>query len=320
MGTYRVVNDFRTGMPQTPTGTVGPFRMIALHDTEGGVGDGGALGTIRYLIDNSERNASYHEIWAWDEGARIFTVRRIVPATSAAHSMNPFPPTYAPDPWVRQALGDRWQDPNRVIYAVSLAGRVADVNRWSGDSEFVSFCKRRIGEIQDQFNVVTPYLGEHFRMNPSTRSDWGRLLTPALGGLDTRLETLNMEMRPVQEEWWTRIGSVFYTAGPGMGIRKTFTLRMRLPSIAESVDGNWRMIPYGSEILWFERDQIDAIAGTRLPTSGFAWEHKVETVTVTKTVEVPTGITQAQLAAAVTKATNDGVAAEKSRLRAFLGL
>lgn len=180
---YNVREDYRAGIPQTPTGTIGPFLMIAEHDTEGGTGDAGAIGTIYFLIDRADRNASYHELWAWDEGTRIFRVRRIVPPTSAAHSVNPFPPSkggsYEPDATVRAALGARVNDPNRVIYAVSIAGTKADVNRWSTDPDFVAACKRRIAEIRKELNIPDRR-AEHFRFNPSTRSDWGTLLTPAL--------------------------------------------------------------------------------------------------------------------------------------------
>lgn len=180
---YRVINDFRPEMPQTKTGMVGPFRMIALHDTEGGVGDVGSRNTANFLVSTAaDRNASYHELWGWDEATKVFTVRRIVPPTSAAHSVNPFPPpggSYQPDAYVRAALGDRWQDPNRVIYAVSISGKVADVNRWSEDPDFVAACARRLAELERDL-MALPHRGEHFRINPSTRSDWGKLLTPKL--------------------------------------------------------------------------------------------------------------------------------------------
>lgn len=314
--TYKIVNDYRTGMPQTPTGQVGPFLMVALHDTEGGVGVPGALGTIQFLIDRADRNASYHEIWAWNESTKAFTVFRIVPITSAAHSVYPVPPPdgpYEPDAIVRAALGARVNDPNRVIYAVSIAGKVGDVNRWSGDPDFVAACKRRLLEIKNELGVSK--MGEHFRMQPSNRSDWGRMLTPALTGTGV----WSMLFKPVLQRWNTKVGAGFYVDGPGVGLRKTFSVATEVTSIAESEDFKWRILAWGNELLFAERAGLVPIEGTRNPPSG--WGPPVLT---TKTVEVPTGITQAEVdaaeAAAFAEGKTEGVKVEKSRLRTLLGL
>lgn len=325
MYTYRVVADYRSGIPQTPTGTIGPFLMLALHDSEGGVGDKGAIGTIQFLIDRPDRNASYHEIWAWDEATKVFTVRRIVPPTSAAHSLNPFPPSkggsYEPDAIVREALGARVNDPNRVVYAVCIAGKVADVNRWSEDPDFVSACYRRILELRHELKIPKRK-GEHFRLNPSTRSDWGRLLTPAL---DVK-ENFWMDLLPVQQQWKTKVGAKFYAGGPeGVGIPKQFNAVVTVTSIMESADFRFRVVAWNEELLWVERAGIEPIPNTRNPASGYG---APAPIVVEKTVEVPTGITQEQLnketAAAEEKGIQVGVKQERSRvlsaLRTLLGL
>lgn len=39
-------------------------------------------------------------------------------------------------------------------------------------------------------------------------------------------------------------GTPFYTDGPGIGTRKLFTARAKLQTVAESVDGKWRLLRY----------------------------------------------------------------------------
>ena len=320
---YQVFANYRAGVPQTPTGTVGPFLMLALHDTEGGAGYSGAMGTLQFLIDRADRNASYHELWAWDVSTRTFTVIRIVPPTSAAHSVNPFPPSkggsYEPDATVRAALGARVNDPNRVIYAVSIAGSVAQVNTWSTDADFVAACKRRIAELTKELKLPNRK-GEHFRINPSTRSDWGRLLTPALDAEVT--VDMGVATRPVRQQWDVPDGMAFWTEGPSMGERKFFVGAARLWSNGESLDGNWRRLEYEDspgqgEELWAWRANMTPVAGTRNPATGFGSP-------AIGTVEVSTGITQEQLTAAAEAGKQEGIKtgtqAEKSRLRQFLGL
>src|SRR5688500_14540689 len=94
--TYRVEDNFRSGIPQTVFQYgAGPFRGISCHWTAGAPGRYGALGTVQFLIDNASRNASYHEIWWWEN--KTFGVMRIVRPERASHSMNPTPPTWSPN-------------------------------------------------------------------------------------------------------------------------------------------------------------------------------------------------------------------------------
>ena len=183
--TYSVTTDYRAGMPKTSKNGL-PVKLIACHDTEGGTGITGARGTISYLISvAATRSASYHEIWSYDEPLDAFNVIRIVPPTHCSHSLNPVPPpdgSYQPDPWVVHSLGDGWKDPNQGVYAVSIAGHVSDVDRYSANAKFVAHALQRIGELRAEFPAMVG-LAEHFRFNPSTRTDWGKLLTPKLGGL-----------------------------------------------------------------------------------------------------------------------------------------
>ena len=96
---YRVLTDYRAGMPRTPKDAK-PYRLIACHWTAGGAGYNGAIGTIGYMVSTaSQRNASYHELWAYDESSDLFSVIRIVPVSHCAHSLNPQQPPgpYTPD-------------------------------------------------------------------------------------------------------------------------------------------------------------------------------------------------------------------------------
>lgn len=180
----RVRDHFLAGMPSTPRGTNGPFRLIACHTTEGALGVAGAEGTARFLVDTAgTRSASYHELWAWD-GADLH-VLRIVPPTHAAHSLAPQPPPgpYEPDAWVRDSLGDVWRDPNMWVYAVSIAGRTSvEGVAYAQNPAFLSHARKRLNSLG------IGRLAEHSRFNPRTRSDWGSGLTKAIGGLILPIE------------------------------------------------------------------------------------------------------------------------------------
>ena len=102
----------------------------------------------------------------------------------------------------------------------------------------------------------------------------GRITTRATQILTPATSTggkINMLLRPVQEQWYTRTGSsgYFYTHGPGSGTRKNFYAKSRVTSIAESADGKWRVLAYGREILWMPRANLIPIPGTRRPSSGY---------------------------------------------------
>lgn len=290
MTAYRVENRFLPGMPRTPR-DARPFRLIAAHDTEGAAGYQGAIDTLAWMVSTAaERNASYHELWAWDPGRDEFTVIRSVPPGYASHSVAPQPtdpasglPLYQPDAWVRAALGDGWQDPNFWIYAVSVAGTKAQVDAWAGDPRFVAACRRRLLELRGELGVTR--IAEHARFNPRTRSDWGTRLTPALGGLEISEEAPEMAIvwKPVEEDWLTGVGDVqatskngppggqFWTGTPGSTERKFFTDAEQVHSIAESADGEWRLLVYGAETLVMHRNNLRAIPGTRRPATGYGY-------------------------------------------------
>src|SRR5687768_5427756 len=179
---YSVTTNYDPRIPSWP-GNGTPFRLIACHDTEGGQGRSGALGTIQFLIDRADRGASYHELWWYHENTDDFGIIRIVQPFRAAGSIAPTPPVYAPTSWVKTSLGENAWDPNQGVYAVSIAGTVSDVNRYAQNPKFLAHAHRRMLELWKELGINKR--AEHFQFQPSNRTDWGKSLMPALGGLVT---------------------------------------------------------------------------------------------------------------------------------------
>jgi hypothetical protein len=178
--TYRIEDNFRSGVPQTAfLNGAGPFRGISCHWTAGAPGRNGALGTVQFFIDRADRNASYHEIWWWEN--KTFGVMRVVRPERASHSMNPTPPTWSPTALVRRILGTKVGDPNRYSYSVSFAGMPADFERAMTDPDFVHGMARRTRELYAQFgSLAADPLFNHGEGQPATRYDWGTVARPKI--------------------------------------------------------------------------------------------------------------------------------------------
>ena len=114
-----------------------------------------------------------------------------------------------------------------------------------------------------------------------------------------------MVLRTVRESWTTGVGDSlsssasdttpggqFFTEGPGVGDRKWFTTAERVTSIAETADGLWRLLLYGSELLWMHRLNLRPVAGSRVPATGYGLTFEA-------------GLTDAQVAAKVKAAAAD---------------
>ncbi len=265
----------RSGNPPSSAGNGTDFTAFLCHDTEGGTGRNGAIGTIRFLIDSAYRNASYHEIWWFEETLGQCGVIQVVPITRAAHSVNPFPPDYAPDSWALESLG---HDPNQQGYAVSIAGRVADVDRYSKNRVFLRFAHERFKDLQmlAPLSAVTRRV-EHFRVNPvgpNLRTDWGQLLTPALGGLTIPSdlpEELSLDVSSIFEpELWTITGGAdklapFYESPDRNSERLGFAAigsgAITLSKAGtESKSNDWRQILIEDRLLaWIDRWDMDPI-------------------------------------------------------------
>lgn len=64
---------------------------------------------------------------------------------------------------------------------------------------------------------------------------------------------INMKLREKYEEWTVAADAVFYTDGPGVGDPKKFAVQTLVRSVAESLDGVWRVLRYNGELLWITR-------------------------------------------------------------------
>lgn len=181
---YRVEEHYLAGIPQTALLGGLPSRGVVCHWTAGGTGRSGALATAQFFIDRADRNASYHELWWWTPPD--FGVLLVVRSTRAAHSINPNPPTYAPNAEVRRILRDKVADPNAACYAISFAGMPADLERALESAAFREYARRRIGEVissEDTIRDPRP-LFNHGWAQPTTRYDAGDRLIPVLYGLE----------------------------------------------------------------------------------------------------------------------------------------
>jgi len=257
----------QSGLPATSRGANGPFRAVACHDTEGETGEQGAWNTLSWMIATAAaRNASYHELWAFDESGGELLAIVAIPLTHASHSIAPQPfnletgeRLYDPDAQVRAALGDRVHDPNMWVYAVSIAGKVADCTRYARNASFVAAARQRLEQLKAA-GVNTAALLEHARFNPHTRSDWGQSLVAAL--TSTRMEdddmpTPTMSFKP---EMWTTLvdAALFEQAETSAAVVATIPTGTSVATVGESADNVWRLCVAGDpeRLLFVQRRQL----------------------------------------------------------------
>jgi hypothetical protein len=334
--TLKVEQPYPANIPQSTVSGFAP-RGLAWHWTAGGTGRAGAESTIRHFQNTRATvNASYH-ILLFREGATTVAVW-IVPVGRASHSLNPAaafkPKTGSAREQARFAevhrILARDSDPNADCISISFCGMPADLAAAMRDPGFVADVRELARQLIAHPAVVDrPHFG-HGWIQPTTRYEtdattggqdlliaqlYGEVPSPAPQGED------DMQFwRPVQEDWWTvaktatALGTVFYDAA---GNRKEFTSRERVRSSHESSDGRYRLVRYGtSEVLVVDargNDKVGPglvpIAGTRVPTTGYGFPPP-EVKEVIKTVEVPTGITEDDVADAVKL----GATAERDRI------
>lgn len=288
----RVRDFYLAGMPSTSRGTNGPFRLIACHTTEGTPGVAGAEATARFMVSTaSTRNASYHELWAWEGGD--LHVLRIVPPTRAAHSVAPQPPPgpYEPDAWVRDSLGDKVRDPNMWVYAVSIAGRTStEAVAYARDPAFLSHARQRLNDLG------IARLAEHYRFNPRTRSDWGSTLTAALGGLNLPYETDVADIDTFKLETIRIDGGANIRSAPADTASILF--QTASPSTALAVGSKNGYIAY-----WLDAQK--------------RWAYTSISANVLSREPYTSGYTQADLDAALSNARHDGKAIQTQAVAAL---
>lgn len=328
----QIEQNYANGIPQTAVEGFNP-RGLAWHWTAGGKGRAGALQTIQHFINTRYTvNASYHLLfWVEHKIGHIGCITYamwIVPVTSASHSLAPsqafVPKTGSSLEKARftevHRILIRDSDPNADVWALSYCGMPADLKADLGCAVFradlVNLAKQLIAH--PTYITDRPHFG-HGWIQPSTRYEMDQVGLDFISMLYGEVTSLPQEedmqfWRPVQQDWWTANGTVFYD---GAGNKKYFTSRERVRSTAESSEGRYRLVRYGSrELLVVDARGSDKdgpglapIAGTRIPTSGFGFP-PLEIKEVIK--EVPTGITPEDV-----KAAKDAAAdAERERLAA----
>lgn len=253
-------------------------RAVAVHDTEGGTSDEAMWATISWMHATArQRNASYNEFWRFSEATGELRCVVVVPSAYAAHSIAPQPfnaeglPVYAPDEQVRAALGTGWRDPNMWVYAISICGKVADVERFARDARFIAAARQRLEQLKAK-GIPSDRLLEHFRFNPRTRSDPGRSVVPAIQAK----EEVMPRLRRVRESWITRKDPLtpLFMDGPGQGEMKFFLPETRITSEFETADGLWRVVGIDQDGVWVPRKDkhgyaINSVPGSRSPLQGF---------------------------------------------------
>ena len=256
-----------SGLPATSRGGNGPFRAVACHDTEGGTGEQGAWNTLSWMVATAaDRNASYHEVWAFDEGAGELLAIVAVPLTHASHSIAPQPfdlqtgkRLYDPDAQVRTALGDRVHDPNMWVYAISIAGKVADCTRYARNASFVAAARRRLEQLKAS-GVNTEALLEHARFNPHTRSDWGQSLVAVLRSTRMEFDTMPTPTMSFKPEMWTTLvdAALFEQADTSAAVVATIPTGTSVATVGESGDNVWRLCVAGDpeRLLFVQRRQL----------------------------------------------------------------
>jgi hypothetical protein len=334
----RIEQNLANGIPQTAVTGFAP-RGIAWHWTAGGTGRAGALGTIQHFINTRLTvNASYHVLF-WHEhkadGTCLTVFMVIVPYTRASHSMNPANAFVAKTNSAREKarfvevhrILARDTDPNADSISVSYCGMPANLAVDARCPVFVADVRSFADGLIARASIIDrPHFG-HGWIQPISRYE----MDAAPEGVDLLINRLYGEddmqfWRPVQEDWTTDIGARFWD---GAGTEKVFTTSEKVRSIAESSDGLYRLLRYpltsSREILVAERAGLNAIAGTRVPAPGSYGFPPPETVTIVKevikTVEVPTGITTEDVAAAEVAAADKEqariAAAEAARIRSI---
>ena len=253
----------QSGLPATSRGGNGPFRAVACHDTEGETGEQGAWNTLSWMVATAaDRNASYHEVWAFDEGAGDLLAIVAVPLTHASHSIAPQPidpktgkRLYDPDAQVEGRAGDVVHDPNMWVYAVSIAEGVR-LHEVREEREL-----RRGGasapEQLSSAGVNTSALLEHARFNPHTRTDWGQSLVTALTTKIDPMPTPTLRFKP---EMWTTLvdAALFERRRRALAVVATIPMGTSVATVGESADNVWRLCVAGDpeRLLFVQRRQL----------------------------------------------------------------
>lgn len=121
-----------------------------------------------------------------------------------------------------------------------------------------------IGTLGDTGFVTAPHLHFDISRHDRRRDPW-----PLLEQNRPRKEDwIPLRLRERYERCTVPAGTAFFTDGPGIGPRKHFVTAIQLATVAESVDGKWRLLRYQDspnsprELLYVRRRAIQP----RVPT------------------------------------------------------
>lgn len=297
------------------------FGMVTGHTWEGPynaltVEDGLAMLAWQ---DADDVLGSYNRVCAVDG------VISAVPDHRASGGINPASSFWAPKAWLREHFSaEEIANPNYFTLNVVALGRRSwfDTNGWP--DEIIDGMAR--SWIDDERRVGRRLVWTSHSDFQSNRSDCGAICTALVKKRYAQLtgtapQEDDMQFRnPIVTQEWDTVPGVASTFTRPDGTTGYFTAVERVKTVAEgTVDGvDSRLMDYGPdhEALVIARKGLTnpgvRIVGSPVPT--------VTTVVKEVIKEVPTGITQEQLDAAVTAAKSAGIAQEKNRVRVVLGV
>lgn len=316
-----VEENYVAGVPQTaPEAEVPGWAPTGQcwHWTAGGTGRRGALSTIQDFINTRYTvNASYHLlIWVEHEaghvGCRTYAMW-VVRSSRAAHSISPsasWQYSSTKDVQVqnerfvevRRILGDRWADPNAACIAVSYCGMPGDLERDMVCPVFIEDCRELARQLGTMPSMDDRPLFGHGWIQPLTRyeMDVSRDFIAMLYGQETTMRLLESGEALMQGRLLASTGIVrlpLYDGellaelpeGTQLGIIRRMPAQGSYPKSDGTFGRDWLEVEVGLELGYVE----DYLVGDRFTTDAGNL-----VVPPPAPVEVPTGITEADVEAA----------------------
>lgn len=240
-----------------------------------------------------------------------------VPDGHASGGINPGSSSWAPKAWLREHLSaEQIANPNYFTLNVCALGRRSwfDANGWP--EEIIDGMAR--SWVDEEARTGRPIVWTSHSDFQSNRSDCGAIATALVKKRYAQLTgkapmEIDMQFRnPIVTQDWDTVPGPASTFTRPDGTKGHFTAVERVRTVAEgTVDGvDSRLIDYGPN----HEALVIARTGLTKPGVRIVGSPVAQTVEVVK--EVPTGLTDADVAAAK----EAGIRQEKTRVRVVLGL